>query len=560
LKVQFYKLFSISGKAGAQFVAAAKFLGVAPWRLRTFWKDARASLAGASDARSGSESTEGERNAEPPADAFAALCNLVRFALAAAAEGVSNAGYARWCARARRAGAVVGELYADRHFMPDCTIMASMIIKGLIAYDINQLLPGLGVRSAFALGADPVAIGKSATVRHDELLVICVTVVSPVTGRLSTHLFSARAMGIGDHRGDALVALLLHHLHEHPAGLTIAELRARCASFAGDGAMTYGGPGHRHRSGASADKCWRRLHPGADGVEPVLITCTTWDAFHRIDIAFWRAIRATPLAAFAFDAAKAVENMFGMSEGIVCFRGVVDAMGGESPARLTAPGGTRKVGYLSRAPADLLRNLPSVCGGLWARLAWSQAGHGNHTATSILNLARNISDLRFVVFLLLFEDVLGDIIRPYAMASQAKLEPVAQREAAAHTLRSLSLFSAALSKCRSFLQVLVLLRQHCTPDECFRLLDAFSCYTWMRLPHSFLSVAHDILQEKPTFNNVFLLVPESAFDHTKQMAVGPHCQCRQVENVADRKRWAASSRGSADRPSPSRINAKRRGH
>ncbi len=76
----------------------------------------------------------------------------------------------------------MGFRYASRTFMWETTCIAALLVKEIIAFDILQTPPGLGIRSDIAIGADPVAIVLSATARHDERCVICITCVQPRTG------------------------------------------------------------------------------------------------------------------------------------------------------------------------------------------------------------------------------------------------------------------------------------------------------------------------------------------------------------------------------------------
>jgi hypothetical protein len=127
-------------------------------------------------------STDDNAAASPRDHHFDALCNVVREAIAAAAEGSSNASFTRTLQRMRLAGGLVGNRYASRTFMWETTCIAALLVKEIIAFDILQTLPGLGICSDIAIGADPVAIGLSASARHDELCVICITCVQALTG------------------------------------------------------------------------------------------------------------------------------------------------------------------------------------------------------------------------------------------------------------------------------------------------------------------------------------------------------------------------------------------
>ena len=69
----------------------------------------------------------------------------------------------------------------------------------------------------FSILADPVALGVGPRSRHDTLCVICLCLASKWTCRLYTPMHSAPAMPIGAHGGDAMAALLLRSMAQHPA-------------------------------------------------------------------------------------------------------------------------------------------------------------------------------------------------------------------------------------------------------------------------------------------------------------------------------------------------------
>ena len=112
-----------------------------------------------------------------------------------------------------------------------------------------------------------------------------------------------------------------------------------------DGAITIGGPDHRHSSNKSAEKLWHTLHPAAGTLG--IPVCTSWDMFHKADLGFWRALRNMPALLELMDLSKKVDHMFGWGEGVLALHavGTVSQTFGK-PKRAAAPGGTRKVGHL----------------------------------------------------------------------------------------------------------------------------------------------------------------------------------------------------------------------
>ena len=301
---------------------------------------------------------------------------------------------------------------ASRDFSQAVASFAALTLQHLDAADYNADLPGLGIPSDFALLANPVSLGVGVRARNDTLCVLCLCVASRWTGKLYTPLHSAPAMPVGAHGGDRLADLMLKSMFSHPAQWGVRAMRSRCAAISGDGALCEGGPEHRHSSTAAAERLWKMLYPdcealssgGGDpscggvspdddpsggGVSPHAAgrppTCTVWDPFHRVDLAAWRAIRQVPLAAKVFDVARQLDYLFGQSEGVLIFRGVAEFLN-ERPHQMRAPGGTRKVGYLSGTPGALLENLKVVMASLHARVAWVQDGHRHYSLDHLLEV------------------------------------------------------------------------------------------------------------------------------------------------------------------------------
>jgi hypothetical protein len=194
------------------------------------------------------------------------------------------------------------------------------------------------------------------------LLVTCLCIGSSRKGLLYMPLHRALAMPFGSHGGDNMVQLLLSSLRSHPASWGLGALQARCATVCGDGALCEGGPEHRHRSTAAAEKLWRAVHPdGFGSLSPPPPMCTMWDPFHRIDAAAWRAIRSVPAAVLVFDTAKQLDYMFGQSDGALLYKGVVAFMGQEKRARqVRAPGGPAK-SAIWQARLDLVWRIWICC-------------------------------------------------------------------------------------------------------------------------------------------------------------------------------------------------------
>lgn len=116
--------------------------------------------------------------------------------------------------------------------------------------------------------------------------------------------------------------------------------------------------------------------------------------FHQIDAAVWRSVVSCPPAEEIFDLAAALDNIFGSGEGKLLLRALGQQMQHEAKNTMRA-GGTRKVGYVSRIPKNLVANLPIYILGLRARVEWRRQGHGRQTLASLLAIGRRMCSLLF---------------------------------------------------------------------------------------------------------------------------------------------------------------------
>ena len=364
---------------------------------------------------------------QPPAEDD--VSRFVRIAMAAAAEGRSWQAVERDVARLRLMGTHLGLQLGSRKWATEVAAIAAMCLHEHNAADFNEPLAGLGIPSDFAVLADPVAIGDSVMARHGDLLVVCLAMVSARNGAIRMPMHSAYCLPIGGHTGEGLSQALLCALEKHPASWDVRTCRRRLSCIGGDGGLVMGGPDARHRSSGAAERAWRTLHPGAG--EPAAAAaaaaaagssaaaphavplCTTWDPFHRVDIAVWRAIRQCPAVLAIFDTAKEIDHLFGMSEGSSILAAVA-ASEGTQARTVKAPGGTRKVVYLSGVPGALLDNYGLLVKSLWARVAWKQAGHSTQSLKHLLGVGSQLASARFILHMLLVHDTLRLIVRHFA--------------------------------------------------------------------------------------------------------------------------------------------------
>jgi hypothetical protein len=467
-----------------------------------------------------------EAAACPPVgeDCDVAIKNIVRVALAAAVEGRSFQEYVRDLQRFRLASADVGNKHMDSRFAREVVAIASMIQQQIDALDWNSSLPGLGIPSDVGILSDPVSLGLSVRAKHDVLMVMCVSAVSHRTGQHVSSMHSAPTMQLGGHTGPAMAEAILSSLALHPAAWGVHALRARCSAVSGDGQLCAGGPEHRHSSTAAAERIWHHLHPRDSGVA----TCTVWDPFHRADNAAMRAIRAVPYATQMFDLAKTLENMFGMSEGLTIFRATAAHIG-EKPRAIKAPGGTRKIVYLSGTPFSILENFHVIQASLHARAKSAQEGSGTYTIADVLAVGRDLQEVSFVVFLLAFHDVLVGVFKPFAVLVQGSTEPSMLFAAQRRLVSGLKEAELCIRLMRKLLLVVTLCRQHAGAEDLSNLILAHAATRAGRyFPQFFKNISQILLSDPgpPTFKRCILEVKGNrAVCGSDSQCLGPHCQC-----------------------------------
>lgn len=190
------------------------------------------------------------------------------------------------------------------------------------------------------------------------------------------------------------------------------------------------------------------VRPGV--AEGSRLLCTSWDPFHRIDLACTRAVRSVAAAQELFDLARAVDSLFGVGEGRLIARAAASASGSHL-MQTRAPGGTRKVVYVSGVPSNLIRNFQMYVSGLHARLAWRAAGHSAQSLGGLAEVGRRLSSIEFVAFLVMFNDILQQVIRPYALLIQKAVEPSVGHWAGQRLLLKLRNMSESVLTLRSLL-------------------------------------------------------------------------------------------------------------
>ena len=504
---------------------------------------------------------------------------LVRSALSHSVMHGSVNQFVRRLAALDAEGVAVGEKHHSRKFMWEAHYLAVQCLQCRDMRDAGRALPGLGVRSDFALLFDGVPIGgMSAHNRHGQALVICSCSVSTYTGRLHPR-FLTWAENSQGHAGSSTARCVLDALAAEPLGMTAAVLRECVSCVGGDGAVVRGGPDRTSHSTQAADILWFELHPLAEpseedalvalgqprnparprreaqpGVERhhdgqwaadahKLFTATEWDKYHREDIALRRAIDKSALAQDMFDLCIRMDHLFGLGDGRFLLRSSADAVRNRTKST-HMPGGTRKAVGLTAEPGHLLHNFRAYAAGLHLREAWRKDGHRFQQTKEALRADwLQLTRLRLVVFTLVFRDILRALVAPWSLAVQrSSAEPwVLQRlykEKMCLQVDAMHLLDSA----RDLLRVLVLLgqwvpvpaRRHLYHAVFFARPSNFFlggaaaggsdlCFG-RQFPGIFSALADFLLTKEAKFSGVELHCGEEA-PAAEVVIVGPHCQC-----------------------------------
>ena len=511
---------------------AAAISGVSASSVRRAWESSvkklqdrldRHKAAAARDTHTMRDRRVSSRGGPPrpsEADRRTTMKNIIRTAIAAAVEGQSFYGYERMLHRMRLASAQVGHRYQDRRFAARVLQMAGLVLRQLDAHDWQSRLPGIGIASDFAVLADPVSLGVQIRSKHDVLNVMCLCVVG-CGGQIHCPFFAAPAMPFGSHGGREMCKLMVQTLEEHPAVFGRGVLRRRLSSVCGDGALTLGGPDHRHSSTKAAELLWRTVHAELQGQVPDM---TSWDAFHRVDVAAWRAVKRVPMAQAVFDLAKQLDHLFGVDEGVLLYRGAVAAMGLEATG-IRAPGATRKVGYLAGTPGSVLQNYKAIIGSIHARLAWISEGRSVQTISHLSQVCRILTDASFIAFSAFLDDLLGRTLHPFSTQVQKAIEPAVFARAQRRLMGRLRELPDQLRSTRRLLRVISLCRQWVSASELKTLwLAHASSGAGLMLPNLWRAVAEMLTTATPCYQGVELASAEF-LDPSISHCLGPHCQC-----------------------------------
>ena len=511
----------------------------------------------------GQQQAEGEHMAQAKTfeDAEKQLLTLTRAALAVRAAHAPEREYVKYISRLAVEQVDVGHKLHTRHHFRDVMYLASKCLRCYDARELRQPLPGLGIRSDFALLVDGVPIGGVRVVgKHGTAVVCCLNSVCRSTGRLFAK-FVAWCNHARGHKGEDVAEDIVAALGALPLGLTRRELRASLTVIGGDGAIVTGGPERSKPGTAAAELLWNKIHPtslqGDDEVladvalpprrrlrqkvkdDKYLHHCTEWDKFHREDIALSRAIKKSPMAEEVYQVSAAINHMFHYGDGRLILESAGRAVGHHYRGS-GMPGGTRKAVGLGGEPGHLLANYAAYAAGLHGRMEWKRLGHGKqYNARVLVDCGRRLTALDFLAFTTLFRDIFRYSIATWSETIQSSaLEPwVLQAKRDRHE-RDLKETHECIEGMHKLLRVCVLLRQHATFEDVKQFIHAVffaspahmfagctSRAVWGRRIPTFVTALGNLLHgANPTFRRVSLLAPIPP-QREKMVCLGPHCQC-----------------------------------
>lgn len=400
-----------------------------------------------------------DSSASPYADpSTLALTNLVRVAISCAGEGRSGLEFEREVTRYQIAGALVGQSLHSRHFFRECVYVADLVLSMLDAQRYDAALPGLGIPSDVTLLLDGVSLGYGRVARNDTVLMMAFHMVAHNSGKLHSPMVGAPTLPVGGHSGGPMRDIALHALLSHPGQYDLAALRSRLALVGGDGAVCRGGESAQHQSSACAEKIWAQVHPEAP------FACTEWDQFHRDDLGIMKALRGSPPVTNLFDCVAAINSAFGIGDGRSIMRGAA-AFLGEHHGELQAAGGTRKVNHMCRIPRNLIKNYKCLSLALHARMEWRRMKHGTFSLQTLNELARQLHDVAFVSFLVMFSDIASGPLLQHAQCVQECSESWVAQASDKRLMRELASLQEAFEHAERLLLVTLLCCQHLAPQD-----------------------------------------------------------------------------------------------
>ena len=471
------------GETGSQhqslpFYMASRLLGLGARTVTRIWTQLQSNgwrpeeLHGGQSKRAHpSSEVEPEPDDQPPEDndtAQVAMRHVVARAISCAVEGQSGLAYEREVCRLQLAGVNVGTALHGRRFFQEVIHASSLVLKQLEAFMWDTPLRSTGVASDFALVMDPVSLGTGFTARHDTVLMMNINIVHNGTGCLTTPMIGAPTLGVGEHAGEGLKALCLRTLAEHPGMFDVATLQKRLSLIGGDGGIVSGGPDHRHKSTAAAEKLWRCVHSDLlpeEETADTFLDCVDWDQFHRDDLGYTRAIKSSAPAQELYTLAKDLDHLFNFGDGRIIFRSLGKEIDDVPKGYLRQVGGTRKAGSLALVADSIIQHLKRITVGLQMRYRWKQEGHGQYSLTRLSEISRRLLDPSFIGFTMLVADVTRGPVKQHILTIQAALEPWSSKSADLLLVQQLEDILRGYERVEQHIMVTLLLAQHCSLRE-----------------------------------------------------------------------------------------------
>lgn len=230
------------------------------------------------------------------------LRTLVREAVHVSAKGLPDIEYIHAVCRLALNGVPVGDKYCSSNFVELVEVLSAKYLELADAEVLCSMLPGLGVASPLTILFDMVNLSGGMFSRAETLQVILLHALSPSCGRLEPFLVSTPSADL-DHSGVAQAQAVGRALTEHAASLSTEALCQRLvAAIAGDGAVV--GKGGQHGTTAAAEKLWPQVtHNGSEDA-----ACVEWDKWHRCNVAFEKALQASPMAQELYCVSRALSS------------------------------------------------------------------------------------------------------------------------------------------------------------------------------------------------------------------------------------------------------------
>jgi hypothetical protein len=385
-----------------------------------------------------------------------------------------------------------------------------------------------------------VSIGARGFARHETFLIVGLQLAHPVSGALLCRMASLRSQG-GSHTGEHIKNTVVDALGEAPLRLGKRRLRAGAVVIGGDGAMCIGGEDHRHQSTGACEKFYRCIFPATATGEEL----THWDLFHRDETGAKWAMKDVPLGIEVLEISQIVMQLFGVGSGRVLFRGVAEflrdggpdsfsATGKEAPRPLRCSEGhasTRPLAYGHRTTEALYRNYRLVHLGLEARSAISRGAGDVEKKTSqsikkMVECARRVAALDFVVFLLVYRDVNARILRPFAGATQeVAAEAIEQKLRCNAVTSELRRGGKMLEEARRHLFVMVLVTNYVGPEDIKNYWESQRYNNYGKMFPSFVSHVGEVLWQQRFQACGLVHFPTPAEADGNHMLLHPRCQC-----------------------------------